>query len=215
VANPGAAFSELGYSTLVQRSSGDEDLAVCVWSRPEIPRQHLLKLFAEAAESTKRKLTSNDPRRATLILEIIARASNQLQSRTRNESRSFAAAKCHVQLLYDSGRLGEAQLAEFARLKKFEETVVALSIMCNLPIDLAERTFVDQQSEQIIIMAKAAGLSWESTKALFLLQSETSDGSKHCLDRQLQTFLRLKTETAKKALQFYRLRDRAVRPRAN
>ena len=51
--NPGAAFSEFGYSTLVQRSSNDGDLAACVWSRPEIPRQHLLKLFADVSEVVK------------------------------------------------------------------------------------------------------------------------------------------------------------------
>jgi uncharacterized protein (DUF2336 family) len=213
--NPGAAFSEFGYSTLVQRSSGDENLALCVWSRPEIPRQHLLKLFADATESTKRKLTSNDPRKATFILEIVAQASNQIQAKTRARSRSYAAAQCLVQLLHDSDRLGEAQLVEFAQSRKFEETVVALSIICNLPIDLAERAFVDQQSEQIVVMAKAAGLSWESTKALLLLQAETSDGSTHMFDRHLETFLRLKAETAKKAIQFYRLRERAAGPRPN
>jgi uncharacterized protein (DUF2336 family) len=41
VKNPGAAFSEFGYSTLVRRSKEDGKLALFVWIRAEIPRQHL------------------------------------------------------------------------------------------------------------------------------------------------------------------------------
>src|SRR5712691_560972 len=47
--NLGAAFSEFGYSTLVRRSQSDDKLAKSVWERADIPRQHLLKLFAEAS----------------------------------------------------------------------------------------------------------------------------------------------------------------------
>ena len=210
--NLGAAFSEFGYSTLVQRCSNDEDLAVCIWSRPEIPRQHLLKLFADATESVKLKLTSKDPRKTSLILDIVAQASKQIQTRTREQSRSYAAAESYVQSLHGSGGLGEAQVAEFARSGKFEETAVALSIICNLPIGLVERAFVDEQSEQIIVLAKAAGLSWETAKAILLLQAGTTNGSTHKFDHCLETFLRLRVETAKKAIQFYRLRKQSMTP---
>ena len=213
--NPGAAFSEFGYSTLVQRSSGDEDLAMCIWSRPKVPRQYLLILFADATESVKLKMTSKDPRKTSLILEIVAQASNQIQTRTREKSAVCAAAYSHVRSLHESGGLGEAQLAEFARSGKFEETVVALSIICNLPIGLVERAFVDDRSEQILVLAKASGLSWETAKVILLLQAGTSDGSTHKFDRHLETFLRLRVETAKKAIQFYRLREQAVTSRPN
>ena len=62
--NPGARFSDFGYSTLVQRSQGDDDLAITVWSRPEIPRQHQLQLFDQASEAVRSKLEAADPRKA-------------------------------------------------------------------------------------------------------------------------------------------------------
>jgi uncharacterized protein (DUF2336 family) len=213
--NPGAAFSEFGYSTLVQRSSGDEDLTGCIWSRPEIPRQHLLKLFADASESVKLKLTSKDPQKTNLILEIVAQASHQIQTRAREKSAGFAAAHSYVQSLHEAGGLGETQLAEFARAGKFDETTVALSIMCDLPIGLIERAFGQDRSEQIIVIAKAVGLSWETVKAILLLYAKVANGSKHKLDQFFEMFMRLKAETAKKAIQFYRLRERAAMPRPN
>jgi uncharacterized protein (DUF2336 family) len=211
--NPGAAFSEFGYSTLVHRSSGDDDLAACIWSRPEIPRQHLLRLFCDASESVKLKLTSKDPRKASVILEIVAQASHQIQTRAREKSANYAAAHAYVQSLYASGGLGEVQLAEFAGAVKFDETTVALSLMCDLPIGLVERMFVDERSEQIIVIAKATGLSWDTVKAILLLQAKTKNGLTPKLDQSFESFTRLKVETATKAIQFYRLRERAMTSR--
>jgi uncharacterized protein (DUF2336 family) len=213
--NPGAAFSEFGYSTLVQRSSNDDDLAVCIWSRPEIPRQHLLKLFAEASESVKQKLTTKDPHQANSILEIVAQASQQIQTRAREKSAGYAAALAHVQSLHASGGLGEPQLAEFARAGKFDEASIALSLMSALPIALIERAFVDERSEQIIVIAKAIGLAWETVKPILLLQDTVKNDPKHKLDQHFETFTRLQRETAKKAIQFYRLRKRATTPRTH
>ena len=211
--NRGAVFSEFGYSTLVRRSLSMDDLAMCIWARPEIPRQHLLKMFAEASESVKLKLTSRDPGKARLILEIVAQASRQIQKRARDKSSDFAAAQAHIRALHAAGALGETQLAEFARTGKFDETAVALSIICDLPIALIERAFVDERPEQIIVIAKASELSWNTVKAILLLQADTRNGLMPKLDQSLETFTRLKVETAKKAIKFYRLRERAIMPR--
>jgi uncharacterized protein (DUF2336 family) len=208
--NSGAAFSEFGYSTLVRRSSNDVGLAACVWSRPEIPRQHLLKLFADASEAVRLELTNKDPRKAGLIMEIVAQAANQIQTRTRERSASYAAAYAYVQSLHQSGKLGEPQLAEFATAKKFDETIVALSKICDLPVGLIERAFVDDRSEQIIVLAKAAGLSWKTAKAILQLQAGPKGGSTRIFDQHFETFTRLKTESAKKAMTFYRMRERAA-----
>lgn len=210
--NSGAAFSEFGYSTLVRRSSNDCDLALCVWSRPEIPRQHLLKLFADASEAVKRDLIKRDPRKANLIQEVVAQAANHIQSQTRERSPSFAAAQAYVQSLRETGKLDEAQLTEFAHARKFDETIVALSVICDLPVGLIERAFIDERSEQIIVLAKASGLSWDTTKAILLLQAGIKNGSKHKFDRHFETFVQLKVETAKKAINFYRMRARAQTP---
>jgi uncharacterized protein (DUF2336 family) len=210
--NPGAAFSEVGYSTLVQRSLSDDDLAGCVWSRPEIPRQHLLKLFADASETVKLKLTNKAPRNASVILEIVAQASNQIQKGARERSPGYASAYAHVQALHASGGVGEAQLAQFARAGKFDETAVTLSFMCDLPIGLIERALVEERSEQIIVIAKAIDLTWQVVKPILLLKDKVKNDPKRNLDQQFETFTRLHVDTAKKAIQFYRLRERAATP---
>src|ERR1700675_3990648 len=60
--NSGARFSHFGISTLVKKARDDGDLALCVWSRPDIPRQNLVKLFVDASEAVKNQLVEADPR---------------------------------------------------------------------------------------------------------------------------------------------------------
>ena len=208
--NPGAMFSDFGYSTLVRRSQNDDKLALRVWARPEIPRQHLLRLFAEASESVRLTLEATDRRKAALIREMVTQASNQIQTKMREASRDYAAAYAYVDGLRRAGKLDETQLAGLARAGKFDESTVALSMLCDLPIGLIERAFVQNWWEQLVVLAKATGLSWETTSILLLLQSGTGDGRAPDLDECFKNFIRLQTETAKKALQFYRLRERAI-----
>src|ERR1700753_453574 len=51
VSNPGAEFSERGYTRLVNRAGGDAELAPCLGLRPTIPRHLYLKLLAKASEN--------------------------------------------------------------------------------------------------------------------------------------------------------------------
>jgi uncharacterized protein (DUF2336 family) len=208
--NPGAKFSEFGYSTLVKRSENDPELALRMLSRPEIPRQHLLKLFADASETVRLKLAAADHRKAILLRDMVAQASNQIQTQTREQSADFVAARFSVQFLHESGKLTKSQLETFAREDKFDETIIALSFMCDLSIGLVERAMVEDRSEQILVLAKAIGLPWSTTSALLLMQAGTKGSSAQEIEQCLAKFNKLQPDTAKKAVQFYRLRERAT-----
>src|ERR1700754_2078628 len=56
VNNPGAEFSERGFTRLVSRAEGNDGLATCIGVRPNIPRHLYLKLLAKASESVRTKL---------------------------------------------------------------------------------------------------------------------------------------------------------------
>ena len=212
--NPGASFSEFGYSSLVRRSSSDAELAVCTWSRSEIPRRHLLKLFADASDALKRRLSKEDPRKAARMAEIVTRAARQLQTQTRKTSADFAQARARIQSLNEAGKLDETALLDFANAEKFAETVLALSAICDLPVSLVEGALVEERSEQVLILAKAVGLSWKTTKAILLLQAR-AERSTADFDGLFETFLRLRPETAGKAVQFYRLREKSLTSHLN
>jgi len=209
-ANSGAKFSEHGFTTLVKRAENDDGLALKVWARPEVPRQHLLKLFADASEAVRLKLQSADSGKGKLIQDMIAQASNKIQSEARKRSPDYAAISNHVKLLHNARKLDEAQLAAFAHDGKFDATAVALALMSDLPIDLTERLMVQQRSEQIVVIARAIGLTWNTVKAILAFQATAKGGTIHDLEECQSTFVKLTPELAKKALSFYRMREQAT-----
>ena len=209
--NDGARFSNFGISTLVSKARNDGVLALCVWSRPDIPRQNLVKLFVEASEAVKGQLSQADPRRAELIKSMVVKASDQIQTKARIGSSDFARAMSDVSALNAAGKLGEAQLLAFATEGSFDKVAAALSLMCDLPVGLVERAFVQNQTEQILVLARAIDISWETTLTLLLLHAGANGSSRQQLDQCFTSFSRLQPKTAKTALQFYRMREKASR----
>lgn len=213
--NSGARFSEFGYSTLVIRSETDDKLALTVWSRPEIPREHLLTLFATASEAVRLKLEAADRGKAALVSDMVKQASDKLQTQARERSSEFAIAQAQVRLLQQSGELTEDRLREFAEASKFDETAVALSLLCDLPVGAVERALVHDHDDQVLVVAKSIGLSWDTTKAILLVQAKTKSRTTWELDQFQANFKKLKPETARTAIQFYRLRERAAKTRSD
>ncbi|MBR1144172.1 DUF2336 domain-containing protein [Bradyrhizobium sp. AUGA SZCCT0431] len=209
--NRGAKFSTSGMSALVKKAQHSGDLALCVWSRPDIPRQDLLKLFAQASETVRRRLEAANPRQAALIRSAVADASEGVQATARAGSHEHAQALTNVHALHALGQLDEARLLGFAREGSFDKTAVALSLMCDLPIGLVERALVQSETEQLLILAKAIDLSWETTKVILILHATRGGVTKEWLDERFASFFRLQPKTARTALQFYRLRERGSR----
>src|ERR1043165_8525662 len=61
VNNPGAEFTERGFTRLVNRAENDDDLATCVGLRPGIPRHLYLKLVAKASDTVRERLEAANP----------------------------------------------------------------------------------------------------------------------------------------------------------
>jgi uncharacterized protein (DUF2336 family) len=209
VDNCGAKFSASGMSTLVKRAQDNSDLALRVWSRPDISRRDLVRLFAQASEIVRVKLEAADPGQAALIRSAVAEASEEVQAKARTGSGDHAQALDHVRLLHSRGQLDEARLHGFAREGNFDKTVVALSLMSALPVGLIERALVQSEGEQLLVLGKAIDLSWETVKAMLALQAGGRELAKDRLDRCFASFFRLQPKTARAALQFYQLRAKA------
>jgi uncharacterized protein (DUF2336 family) len=207
--NTGARFSDFGVTTLVRKARDDGDLALCVWSRPDIPRQNLVKLFVDASEAVKNQLIEADPRRAELIKAMVAQATDEIQTKARAGSSDFEQAAQLVRELNAAGKLNEERVLAFADEASFDKVVAALSLMCDIPLGAVERSFVQNQTEQIVVLARALDFSWATTLKLLLLHAGVNGSSRQQLDVTFANFFRLQPATAQTALKFYRMREKA------
>ncbi len=208
--NAGAKFSEAGYVRLIKRSDQDDELAQSVGARPEIPRRHFVKLLSTASKAVRLALEAAHPEHASEIREVVAKVATAIQSKAAATSRDYVAAQKLVEAMRTSGRLGESDVEAFARAGKFEETAAALAMLSALPIDLIERVMVQDREETILIVAKAAGMSWPTAMAILQLRAGKGGMSAAGLQKCLAVFSRLKRETAQEVVAFQRKRQGAM-----
>jgi uncharacterized protein (DUF2336 family) len=204
--NSGARFSDAGFRMLVKRSAGDDALATDVGLRPDIPRPLFLMLLDMASNEVRTRLAAENPQAGTAIEGVVAEVVGGIRTEARNASPDFAAAQAAVERQNRLRRIGEAEIYQYARERKFEETAIALSILCDTPIDVVERALLDPGAEIILILAKVAGLSSTTTKAVLLLRAADRGMSAKDLDQALSGFNRLQPDTARRVLSFFRTR---------
>jgi uncharacterized protein (DUF2336 family) len=159
VKNVGARFSDAGFRMLVKRSAGDDDLATIVGMRSDIPRPHFLVLVEKASSALRARLAARNPQASSTIEGAVAAVAGGIRDDARNSSPDFAAAQTAVERQNRIRRIGEAEIHQYARDRKFEETAIALSLLCDTPIDVVERALLDPGAEIVLILAKVAGLS--------------------------------------------------------
>jgi uncharacterized protein (DUF2336 family) len=206
VKNSGARFSDAGFRMLVKRSTGDDALATEVGRRADIPRPHFLMLLEKASNAVRARLAAENPLAGAAVEGVVAEVAGGIRSEVRNASPDFAAAQADVERQNRIRRIGEAEIYQYARDRKFEETAIALSLLCDTPIDVVERALLDPGAEIVLILAKVADLSSTTTKAILLLRAADRGMSANDLDQALMSFNRLQPETARRVLGFFRTR---------
>ena len=98
-ANAGARISETGYVRLVKRSEHDDEMAQSVGARPEIPRQHFLKLLTTASKAVRLALQAAHPKHAADVEHVVAEVASAIQAKAATTSRDYAAARALVKSL--------------------------------------------------------------------------------------------------------------------
>src|SRR5271166_392020 len=152
--NNGSRFSSYGFSTLIDKALEDNRLALCVWSRPDIPRHELISLFQRVSDEVRATLEATKPRQADQIRAAVAAASERIQRMARAGSGRYRDARVEVEELHAQGRLDEASIRAFASAKDFDRAAIALSRVCDVSIGVVERALVQKRVEQLIVLAK-------------------------------------------------------------
>jgi uncharacterized protein (DUF2336 family) len=207
VGNPGAQFSEKGYSSLVSRAEGNDNIAACLGMRPSIPRHHYLKLIAKASASVRARLEAANPNASDQVSQAVREVTRRARSAPSAMTREATVAHGLVKSLYEDGRLDEFQVAAFAKAKKFDETNAAVACLANVTVAIAETVMIEDRSEGILIVAKVAGLSWLTVRSIIALREEMMGSEPLDLEASRVTYERLRLSTAQQALRFHRMQE--------
>lgn len=201
--NPGARISDGGFGELVVRAGDDDQLALHVGRRRDIPRHHFLKLLETASASVCTKIVAANPKFADAVQDAVTEVIDDINLEVRKKSPDHIKAKSRVKRLQLWNELGEVNVHAAARSQNFEQTALALSVLACCPIEMAERAILNENPGVVQVIAKAAGCSWATVKALLLMTAADRKMSEMDLGRARENFERLESQTAKRVLEFY------------
>lgn len=206
--NAGARFSDGSFGELVARSGKDAQLALRVGMRRDIPRHHFLKLLETASASVCARIRAANPQFSDAVHNAVTEVIDDINLEIRNKSPDHARAKSRVKRLQNWHELGEGNVHAAARTQNFEQAALALSVLAGCPIEMAERAILNENPGVVQVIAKAAGCSWATVKALLLMTAADRRMSEKDLARVREDFERLKTRTAKRVIEFHHARRR-------
>jgi uncharacterized protein (DUF2336 family) len=205
--NRGAKFSDIGFTGLVRRSDGDDRLAGCVGSRPEIPPHLFLELLAKASQSVRAKLEAAHPGAWREVREVVAEVAGRIRAEAHAGAPDYTAACAYIGVLQRRGQLDDGKMESIAKVGRFEEIATALALMGELPLEFVERAMKQERAEMLLIIAKAVALSWSTVKAILCARAGSRPISGGEIAQCLASYERLKPTTAREIVCFHRMRD--------
>jgi uncharacterized protein (DUF2336 family) len=207
VNNPGAEFSERGFTRLISRAEGDEDLATCVGLRPTIPRHLYLKLVAKASATVRARLEAANPKFAQEVPTAVREATRLARSTSAAITKETAIAHALVKSLHQDGRLNEHEIEAFAEAGKFDEANAGIAALANVTVAIAENMMIETRAEGVMILAKVAGMSWSTVKAIIKMRDDIVGGDPTDFSACKDTYERLRPSTAQQVLRFHRMQQ--------
>jgi len=209
--NGGARFSGNGFNTLVTRSKGDDQLAACVGARPDLPPQLFERLLESASATVRTRLEAERKFAKSEIAKVFDEFTDRIRAESTRKPMSYAAAQVLAESLQRAGQLDSAKIEEFAHDGRFEELVAALSLKSNVPTSVIEENLRDTNAHLLLVLAKAIGLPWETTRGIMMLAAKRYRRSTASIDQAMPSFNRLRQSTAQQILDFHRTPTRAPR----
>lgn len=210
VNNPGAEFSENGFTRLVARAEGDDNLTTCLGMRA-IPRHHYLKLIARASDSVRARLEAASSQSSDDIAEAVEHVARRARRAAATIEEEATIAHGLIKSLYDEGRLDEAQIAAFADAGKIHETNAAIAALAHVPMEMVENMMLEARSEGLMILAKVCGLSWTTLTRVMAMRGGMLGVSADEMNAFKRSYEMLRPSTAQQVLRFHKMRQTAAR----
>ncbi len=210
VGNSGARISDVGFAMVVQRSENDDALAASLGARPDIPPHMLLTLVARASETVRVKLEASNPKAKEAVRVAVREAADKIQTATMAQVPEHVTGVAAVERLQQSGNLNEDAIGALASGGGFVETCAALAAMGELPLTFVEQAMASDRAENILIIARAVGLSWPTVKQILSLRADKNIMPQRDIARCLASYEQLRSQTAQEIVRFYRTRMRSL-----
>lgn len=213
VDNQGARLSNTGFSILVQRSGDDDELAVRVAERSEIPGPLFRQLLKKASLAVREKLEAAHPEFKRHIHDVVEEVSRRVEQQViaRRDDVVTRSVSLSGTLSQGSGPStsgsDDGRLMVLASGGAAEDVVLFLAEMSKLPVAYMQKLMGERRPDSLLIVARALKISWPTVKAILASRRDKHLLSDLEIGQCLASFEKLSFESACEILRFYRMRE--------
>lgn len=174
-ANPGARLSDQGGAILVESARDDEALQISLGERHDLSAMAMHQLIAVTRDLARRQMVATlAPEEETPAEKPIPAGDGpDLATATpaRAGGRDYRRAAATIRDILGRRALAPSDLLDFATAGRPEETICVVAALAGLPVSAAERICDGDDSETLMLLAKAHGWTWPCFARLVLLFS--------------------------------------------
>jgi len=160
--NPGARVSPAGFAIVVSQAETDPELAVETGIRVDLPAELRNQLLRSATEAVRTRLLSRAPADLFEGIRKAISAASKSVDRQMSKMHDFESALLLIGRLKVEDRLNEAVLGDFARQRRYEETVTALAELSQSNVEVVRSLMQSLRSDGILVPCKVADLGWQT-----------------------------------------------------
>ena len=203
--NASARFSEAGYSGIVARADGDDELIEILGLRIDLPVKFLRDLLRRAKEAVRARLLAIAP---STVEQEIRRVLDDIARENPSPARDFSLAEQLVKLLKDLNELDGAAIAKFVGSGKFNEVAAGLAALNEVPTELMARVLEGPRADLVLIPCKSVGLDWLVVESILRHRPVPQPIGDRSLWQANLDYGRLSRETAQRTVRFWQLHNR-------
>ena len=204
-ANAGASFSKGGMDTLANRAERDELLAEKVVQRVDVPHHVFCQLLVAATGVVRERLLAVlAPEAKEEALWILDKVSGAIADNA-PAPRSYGAAIRRVLIESADGQLGERELMKYAAKQQIEEVIATLSLLASVPTERIAEFFATGEYESLLIVCKAAGLSFPAARAVIRLERLGTTNALEFMADQSRRFEQIRPDEVQQLVQLWQV----------
>jgi len=209
--NIGARFSDVGFSKLAIYAEQDEDLAATVAKREDMPPLLLRHVLSRATDAVRERLLAQaSPEHRNMIRKALKDISSQVSGDI--SPRQYSEAQRRLASLLQDTALTKMKLREFASGRRIPETVVALSALCGVPVDLVAHLVNSSSQLGIMSLCRAIGLDWPIVASIMLAKLAPEESAALDLADLSHQYHDLSVSSAQRILRFWQIRQEQDTP---
>jgi uncharacterized protein (DUF2336 family) len=202
--NASARISEAGYSGIVARAGGDDELTEILGLRLDLPIKFLRDLLRRASAAVRDRLAAiASPELREEIKRVLQSILGEDVENT--STRDFGDVEKFIRLKQELNELDDAAVFLFAEAGKFDEVIVSLAVLNNAPIEMMARLLDGPRADLILIPCRSARLNWPSVESILRKRPMPAPINEQSLILAQRDYKKLSLETAQRTVRFWQL----------